>query len=130
MESRTIRHLYSLALVLAASLIASCGKNPDGSMIYGTPGSPAWFNSAAPEVQYTYFSGICSSYGYLLNTNEMRGCIEREARSRQNMNFVGLLAAIEAHNQATQRKGEPDPIIIYQPPQQCAYIGNGVAWCQ
>lgn len=69
------------SLLLIAALAVSGCVGPDGSSYIGAPGSPAWFATASPETQASFFRKRCAAYGFPEGSPQMAQCIMSEAGS-------------------------------------------------
>lgn len=76
------RAIVPLLFIFLAGCESSIGL--EGEQVYGAPGSPAWFNSAAPTTQREHFRGVCSSYGFTSGTAAHTQCVADETRSQRS----------------------------------------------
>lgn len=79
---------YFLLLPLASIFLSGCATGLDGETVMGSPGSPAWFNSASPKTKLHYFTEICSGYGFKVDTLQMSQCIQNETLNAKNSQGV------------------------------------------
>lgn len=67
----------------------------------GMAESPAWFMTATPQEQATYFGKRCSTYGFKPGTPEMAQCIMTEAGSARSS--ARTRAALAQHAMANSQ---------------------------
>lgn len=91
---------YALGIVAIGALI-SCGENPDGSVVMGRVGSPAWFSTASQETIIAHYKGVCTSYGFVDGTSEMAGCIQQELGGDRSAGRQRMAAAAANINPPT-----------------------------
>lgn len=83
--------------------LAGC-TGVDGEKYLGRPGSPAWFATASPNTQASYFRDRCATYGFKPGTVEMAQCIQAEAgSSRQTAAFRSAMASQATATDARSR---------------------------
>lgn len=102
-----------IAGIAAFGALIGCGENPDGSVIMGRVGSPAWFASASQETIVAHYKSVCTSYGFVDGTSEMAGCIQQELggdRSDSRQRMAAAAANINPPTVQCRTSGTANPI--------------------